>query len=146
MPERAGSFLTASPLHRSENGASSNLDRPPQSSMRPVRIRGQKGRGLPSPSVADAVATPPTQAERPPFQDRTRLFIGGEWVEASGGGALAVLDSHTEQEIGRVPSATHALVDRAVAAARRAQPAWAATPPAERAAALGRLHDELKGR
>ena len=45
-----------------------------------------------------------------------------------------------------MPAGTPADVDRAVAAARAAFPAWSATPPAERAALLGALADGLAAR
>ena len=54
---------------------------------------------------------------------RDRLYIGGEWVEPSGDGVLEVVDSTTEQVMGRVPEGTAADVDRAVAAARAARTA-----------------------
>lgn len=52
----------------------------------------------------------------------------------------------TEQVIGTVPAGTTADVDRAVAAARAAFDSWAATDPADRAAALDRLHTALTAR
>lgn len=52
----------------------------------------------------------------------------------------------TEAVIAAVPDAGPADVNRAVAAARRAAPAWAATPVEERAAHLQALADALVGR
>ncbi len=52
--------------------------------------------------------------------DRDRLYVGGEWAKPAGSGTIDVIDSTTEQVIGRVPDATPADVDRAVAAARAA--------------------------
>jgi aldehyde dehydrogenase (NAD+) len=49
-----------------------------------------------------------------------RLFIDGQWAPSAGGAALEVISPHTEQVAGRVPDATTADVDRAVAAARAA--------------------------
>ncbi len=37
---------------------------------------------------------------------RDRLYIGGEWVEPSGDGSIEVIDSTTEQVIGRIPEGT----------------------------------------
>src|SRR5262245_20114330 len=48
------------------------------------------------------------------------LYIDGAFVPSAGPGALDVLDPSTGQPIARVPDATAADVDRAVAAARRA--------------------------
>jgi aldehyde dehydrogenase (NAD+) len=77
-----------------------------------------------------------------------RLFIGGDWVEPSGSRTFDVISPHTEQAIGRVPAATPADVDRAVAAAREAfdHGPWRRTDPAERAGAVARLADIIAGR
>src|SRR3954453_4106710 len=48
-----------------------------------------------------------------------RLFIGGQWVPASGEN-LKVVSPFTEEVIADVPSASPADIDRAVAAAREA--------------------------
>lgn len=50
----------------------------------------------------------------------------------------------TGEVLGQVPFSTQAQVDAAVAAARAAQPAWAALPDAERQAALSRVADVLQ--
>jgi aldehyde dehydrogenase (NAD+) len=52
--------------------------------------------------------------------------IGGEHVAAVEGATFAKVDPATGREICRVARSTRADVDRAVEAARRAQPAWAA--------------------
>lgn len=52
--------------------------------------------------------------------DRSKLFIDGRWVPASGTGHIDVVNPATEEVIGRVPSATDADVEAAVAAAQRA--------------------------
>jgi succinate-semialdehyde dehydrogenase/glutarate-semialdehyde dehydrogenase len=49
---------------------------------------------------------------------------------------LDVLDPATGAVVGRIPAGSPEAADAAVRAARAAQPAWARTPPAERAAAL----------
>ncbi len=61
-----------------------------------------------------------------------RLLIGGELVEASGGAELAVHNPADEAEIARVPSADAAEVDRVLAAATEAAPAWGRLPAVER--------------
>ena len=68
------------------------------------------------------------------------LYIGGSWRPAAGG-ALAVVDPATEQTLAEVPAATVAEVHEALAAARAAQPAWAATSPITRGAHLRMLAD-----
>jgi aldehyde dehydrogenase (NAD+) len=74
------------------------------------------------------------------------LYIDGKWTAAEGGGQTEVLGAADGAVIGGVPTGTAADVDAAVAAARAAFPAWAATPPAQRAAALGALRQGLKAR
>ncbi len=76
--------------------------------------------------------------------DRDRLYINGEWVASEGRGAIQVLSASTEEVIGHVPEGVAADVDRAVAAARDAFPAWMTTSPAERAAYLMKIREELK--
>jgi betaine-aldehyde dehydrogenase len=73
-----------------------------------------------------------------------RNFIDGEFTDAAEGATTPVLNPATGEEIGRAPASTHVDVDRAVAAARRAFPGWAATTPGERAAALLRLADVIE--
>jgi acyl-CoA reductase-like NAD-dependent aldehyde dehydrogenase len=64
---------------------------------------------------------------------RDQLYIGGEWVDpVGGGGVLEVIDSTTEEVMGRVAEATPGDVDRAVAAARSAFEVWSQTSIAER--------------
>jgi acyl-CoA reductase-like NAD-dependent aldehyde dehydrogenase len=88
----------------------------------------------------------PAQVARPPYQERTALFVGGAWVPAAGDETLEVLDSGTEEPIGSVRSGSEAQLDEAVAAARAGQQAWGRLTPAERAEGLRRLHDELTAR
>jgi betaine-aldehyde dehydrogenase len=73
-----------------------------------------------------------------------RNFIDGEFVEAAEGATTAVMNPSTGEQIALAPESTQADVDRAVAAARRAFPGWAATPPGERALALLRLADAIE--
>jgi aldehyde dehydrogenase (NAD+) len=77
---------------------------------------------------------------------RDRLYIGGAWVAPSSPATIAVENPATEEILGRVPAGTAADVDAAVAAARAAFDGWAATPMAERGAALDRLHTALAAR
>ena len=77
---------------------------------------------------------------------RDALFIDGAWVPSSGKGTMTVVDSTTEEPMGTIPEGTGEDVDRAVAAARRAFPAWAATPVAERTALMTRVSEALSAR
>jgi phenylacetaldehyde dehydrogenase len=75
---------------------------------------------------------------------RGRMLIGGEWVEAEGGATLDSIDPASGQVVGLVPDASATDIDKAVAAARAAQPLWAATPPAERARILWKIADVIE--
>ena len=79
---------------------------------------------------------------------RTRLrnFIGGEAVEPAEGGTEEVVNPATGEVIAEAPLSTKPDVDAAVAAAKEAFPAWAATPPGERARALLRMADMIEER
>jgi betaine-aldehyde dehydrogenase len=75
-----------------------------------------------------------------------KLYIGGEWVAASGKGGFDVTHAATEEVIGRIPAGTRADVDRAVQSARAAFDGWSRTPPAERAAYLSKIEAGLAAR
>ncbi|MFH9014294.1 aldehyde dehydrogenase family protein [Streptomyces sp. NPDC017943] len=74
------------------------------------------------------------------------MYIGGAWRPAAGQDVIEVVNPVDEQVVGTVPAGTAEDVDAAVRAARAALPAWAATPPAERAARLSALRDVLAAR
>ena len=61
-----------------------------------------------------------------------QLYIGGDWVDPSGEGAIEVTSASTEEVIGRVPEGAPEDVDRAVAAARAAFDSWSQTPLEDR--------------
>ncbi len=83
-----------------------------------------------------------------PFQ---KHFIGGEWIPASGGETIDVVDPSDGQPFTRLARGTAADIDRAVQAARRAfEGPWGAASAAERGRVLYRLsmlvtacHEEL---
>lgn len=71
--------------------------------------------------------------------DRTKIYIGGEWVDSDGTGRIDVIAPATEDVIAVVAEGTAQDVDRAVRAARAAFPAWSALTGAERGAHLGKV-------
>jgi aldehyde dehydrogenase (NAD+) len=77
---------------------------------------------------------------------RNHLYIDGQWVPSSATGTLEVLNSATEEVIARVPAGTVEDVDRAVDAAVRAFPGWAARSVEQRAAVLAAIADGLRAR
>ncbi len=74
----------------------------------------------------------------------TQNFIGGAFVSAEDERTDPVIDPATGEEMATVASSGPADVDRAVRAAAQAFPAWAATAPAGRAAALLALADAVE--
>jgi aldehyde dehydrogenase (NAD+) len=78
--------------------------------------------------------------------DRDTIFIDGAWVPSTGTGTIDVHASATGEVIGRIPDGTAEDVDRAVAAAKRAFPAWSQTSVEERAKHLQRLQEGLMAR
>ncbi|MFD9821283.1 aldehyde dehydrogenase [Streptomyces violascens] len=74
-----------------------------------------------------------------------QLFIGGELTDPLGSDVIEVISPHTEQVIGRVPHASRADVDRAVAVARKAfdEGPWARATPEERIEVVSRIKDAI---
>ncbi|GAA1402147.1 aldehyde dehydrogenase family protein [Catellatospora coxensis] len=72
-------------------------------------------------------------------------WIGGR-VVAGSGDTIPVTNPATGELVAEAPAGTSAHVDQAVAAARAAFPGWAATDPAERAAAVRRIGEGLQAR
>jgi len=72
-------------------------------------------------------------------QTRDRLFVGGAWVEPESSETIDVVNSTTEEVMGRIPAGTAADADRAVLAAREAFESWSQTPREERARCLAAI-------
>lgn len=77
-----------------------------------------------------------------------KLFIGGELTDPLGSDVIEVISPHTERPIGRVPHASRADVDRAVAAARTAfdEGPWPRASLEERLAVVTRVKDGIGAR
>lgn len=75
-----------------------------------------------------------------------RMLIGGDLVESASGGWMDSISPVTEEVIGRVPQATGVDVERAVQAAERAWPEWAALTPMQRAEIMNRFADSVTAR
>jgi lactaldehyde dehydrogenase/glycolaldehyde dehydrogenase len=71
--------------------------------------------------------------------DRYRHFINGQWVASTGKDFIEVENPATEEIIAQVPNGTADDAERALEAARAAQPSWEALPPVERGTLLRRL-------
>ncbi|MDE1569506.1 NAD-dependent succinate-semialdehyde dehydrogenase [Aquabacter sediminis] len=87
-------------------------------------------------------ASAPIPGDAPEFAlMREQMLIGGKWVDADGGGTIAVMNPATGDLLGTVPDAGGAETRRAIEAAAAAFPAWRAKTAAERATALHKLAD-----
>ena len=75
------------------------------------------------------------------MREHDQLFIGGRWEAPAGNDVTEVISPPTEQVVGRLPLATEADIDRAVAAAREAfdHGPWPRMAPAERIETLNAL-------
>ena len=87
-----------------------------------------------------------TATRQPEVSVREKLYANGEWVEPAGRGMLDVINSTTEEVMGRVPEGTAEDINRAVSAARRAFDSWAANSAAERAGFLQKIAAGLAAR
>jgi aldehyde dehydrogenase (NAD+) len=77
---------------------------------------------------------------------RDKFYIAGKWTSPSGSGMLDVINSTTEEVMGRVPDGTPADIDQAVKAARAALDSWSATAAQQRAGYLKALTEGLANR
>ncbi len=74
------------------------------------------------------------------------LYINGEWSAARDGAEFPVYNPSTGEEFTRVADASRADAAAAIAAAKAAQPGWAALSHAQRAQILARVADVLEAR
>jgi aldehyde dehydrogenase (NAD+) len=91
----------------------------------------------PAPAPARAAlrwdyAPAPESRDAAPLKPRYDLFIDGRFVAPTDGTVIESINPATEEPLAEVAFAGPQDVERAVAAARAAQPAWAALPPLER--------------
>lgn len=75
-----------------------------------------------------------------------QFYINGQWVEPAGSARLDVINPATEAPVGTIALGTAADVERAVAAARAAFPAFSATSREARLDLLARICDVYKKR
>lgn len=80
------------------------------------------------------------------IKDRYGLLIDGQWVDAQNGETFVTTNPASGEQLAICANASPEDVDRAVRAARKAFPAWAAKSPAERAALLLKIADKIDKR
>jgi aldehyde dehydrogenase (NAD+) len=79
-------------------------------------------------------------------QNALKFYIDGAWVDPATPKSIDVINPATEQPVGKVAMGSPADVDKAVAAARRAFPAFARTSKEERMALLAKIGEIYKRR
>src|SRR5947209_11245381 len=79
-------------------------------------------------------------------QVRDKLYIDGAWVPSTGSDTVDVINSATEEVMGRVPEATAQDVDKAVQAAKRAFESGSTTSAEERSKYIQRIAEGLSAR
>ncbi|WP_433341993.1 aldehyde dehydrogenase family protein [Streptomyces sp. CA-253872] len=92
----------------------------------------------PAPAFTDYAPAPESRAAVE-LASSYGLFIDGEFTDAASGKVFKTVSPATEEVLSEVARAGEEDVERAVTAARRAFPAWAALPGAERAKYLFRI-------
>ncbi|HTH97459.1 MAG TPA: aldehyde dehydrogenase family protein [Stellaceae bacterium] len=75
-----------------------------------------------------------------------KMLIGGELVDAIGGGRLESINPANEELIGYVPDAGKEDVEQAVVAAEKAAPGWGALSVGERAAYMRKVAEKLRAK
>lgn len=75
---------------------------------------------------------------------QNKLFINGEFVDAEAGGTIEVLNPYDNSVITEIAEAREADIDKAVAAARAAFPAWSELAAMERGRLLLKLADAIE--
>ncbi len=75
---------------------------------------------------------------------QTKLFINGDFVDAEAGQTLDVLNPHDNSVITQIAEGREADIDRAVAAAKTAFPAWRDLGASDRGLLLLRLADKIE--
>ena len=80
------------------------------------------------------------------MQDRDKIYIDGAWVPSTGKGTIDVINSTTEEVMGRIPEGTPEDVDKAVKAARAAFETWSRTTREERAKYIQAITEGLMAR
>ena len=88
----------------------------------------------------------PSLLDRLITEGKTRLHVGGEWVEASDAGTFPVIDPATEETIADVASGTEADGAAAVAAAHAAFGPWSESAPRQRGELLRKVFEMLMER
>jgi acyl-CoA reductase-like NAD-dependent aldehyde dehydrogenase len=80
------------------------------------------------------------------MSEHAQMFVDGAWVNSESGAVFDAVSPSTGEVIGAVPEGTRVDVQRAIDAAARAWPAWAALSAFDRAAAMERVAETIDAR
>jgi succinate-semialdehyde dehydrogenase/glutarate-semialdehyde dehydrogenase len=78
--------------------------------------------------------------------EHVRMFVGGDWGDAEDGAVFDAIGPSTGAVVGSVAEGTRGDAQRAIVAANRAWPAWAALSVFDRATAMERVAEVIDGR
>ena len=87
-----------------------------------------------------------TEEQRVVEKVQNKLYIGGEWRDASGGGTLEVIDPATEEPLCEVADGTPEDAMAALDAAVETQKEWGSSAPNDRAGILWKAFELLMER
>jgi phenylacetaldehyde dehydrogenase len=148
---------TADQCMNPDDHASSRGPREPSLSVESRFIEGRASRETVAPDSRDRTQQPenvvsaaviasqprPSAAIAEFLKRGPRLFVGGEWVEATSDDSIAVIDPATGAQISSIAGASRRDIERAVASARAALESgpWAEMLPVQREALLWKLSD-----
>src|SRR5260370_36307318 len=76
-------------------------------------------------------------------KESEKLYIGGSWTDPPHRGRIEVINPATEEVFATIAAGSAEYIERAVAAAKGAFPAWSNEKPAERSKLLRRVAQEL---
>ncbi len=79
-------------------------------------------------------------------KESEKLYIGGSWTDPHHRGRIEVINPTTEEVFATIAAGSAEDIERAVAAAKGAFPAWSNEKPAERSKLLRRVAQELDAR
>src|SRR5437870_3612672 len=87
-----------------------------------------------------------TASLKPEVIVQDKLYVNGGWAAPADKGMLDVINSTTEEVMGRVPEGVPEDINRAVSAARSAFDSWSTTSAVDRAGFLEKISAGLAAR
>jgi len=82
------------------------------------------------------MSTPHQSPTPAPYNGFDKLYINGRWVTGRSSHVVRVADPYDDSLLAEIPGANEDDLNQAFESAKKAQPAWAAASPGERAQVL----------